>query len=112
MATDETGATKKYLKRKFSSGGGGIIYNGVVYPEGEAGIKAFADALAVGGAFDNVIITQNGFQGGYATGTLGMPILELLGYVEEIIEEWFGTTTPTARSIMFYADYSEGIART
>jgi hypothetical protein len=112
MAKDDLGGVKKYLRRKFSSGGGGVTYNGTLYAATEAGIKLFADALVAAGAFDNVVITQNGFQGGYATGTEGMPIRELLGLVEEIIEELYGTTTPTARSIMFFGDYSQGLAGT
>ena len=106
-----TGGIKSYLRRKFSTGGGGITFNGIAYAAGEAGIKLLADAVFAAGATDYVIVTQNGFEGGYATWTEGLSRRAFLQLIEELINELgFGTTG--ARQAMIFADYSQGIATT
>ena len=108
---DDIGGIKTYLRRKFSTGGGGITFNGTAYAEGETGIKLLADAVFGLGATDHVIVTQNGFEGGYATGTEGLSRRAFLQLIEEIITELgFGTTG--ARQAMIFADYSQGLATT
>lgn len=110
MAETATGGIKNYLRRKFATGGGGIIYAGVTYLAGETGIKAFADAIFIT-ASDEIIITQHGFEGGYSTGQIRLSKLLLLEIIEElIIELGFGTTG--ARQAMIFADYSQGLATT
>lgn len=111
MAKDDLGGIKSYLRRKFSTGGGGVSYNSVAYAAGETGIKAFADAVWLDGAYDHVIITQNGFEGGYATGTEGVPKRELLGLIEDLINE-MGFGVASARQAMIFADWSQGLATT
>lgn len=88
-----------------------MSFNGAAYAAGEAGIKLFADAVFALGATDHVIITQNGFEGGYATGTEGLTRRAFLQLIEELIVELgFGTTS--VRQIMVFADYSGGLAQT
>lgn len=111
MAKDDIGGITKYLRRKFSSGGGGITFNGTAYTEGETGIKLLADAVFALGATDHVIVTQNGFEGGYATGTEGLSRRQFLDLIEGLIEE-LGFGTLGARQLMVFADYSGGMART
>jgi hypothetical protein len=111
MANDNTGGLKMYFRRKFSTGGGGITWNSIAYAEGETGIKLFADAVFASGAGDEIVIMQQGFEGGYATGQIRMSKDMLLALIEEILEELgFGTTG--ARQAMIFADYSGGNART
>lgn len=111
MPKDDTGGIKTYLRRKFSTGGGGVTFNGVAYAAGEAGIKLLADAVFALGATDHVVVTQNGFEGGYATGTEGLTRRAFLQLIEELIEE-LGFGTLGARQLMVFADYSGGIATT
>jgi hypothetical protein len=111
MAEQNTGGLKMYFRRKFSEGGGGIVWNGVTYPEGETGIKAFADAVFASGAGDEIVIMQQGFEGGYATGQIRMSKDTLLTIIEEIIEE-LGWGTSSSRQAMIFADWSGGTART
>ena len=99
-----------YLRRKFSAGGQGVIYNGITY-SGNGGLQALADAVFIDGATDHVIITQNGFEGGYATGTQGLSRRAFLQLIEEILEE-LGLGTVGGRQIMIFADYSGGFAQT
>ena len=111
MAKDDLGGIKSYLRRKFYTGGGGVTYNGILYPAGETGIKDFADAVWADGAHDHVIVTQNGFEGGYATGTEGCSKRALLQIIEEILEE-LGFGVLSSSHMMIFADYSGGIAST
>lgn len=107
----DTGGIKSYLRRKFSTGGGGITFGGFVYAAGETGIKAFADAVFVT-ASDEIVITQHGFEGGYSTGQIRLSKLSLLSIIEELITELgFGSDTG-ARQLMIFADWSEGLATT
>jgi hypothetical protein len=109
--TIDIGGLKAYLRRKFTSGGGGVTFNGIAYAATEAGIKAFADAVFLDGATDTVIITQNGFEGGYATGSKLLSRMELLSVIEELIGE-FGFGSDGIRQMMVFADYSQGMAST
>lgn len=107
----DTGGIKSYIRRKFSVGGGGATFNGVAFAEGKTGLKLLADAVFLAGSTDYIIITQNGFEGGYATGTEGLSRRAFLQLIEELINELgFGTTG--ARKAMIFADYSQGIAST
>jgi len=107
----DTGGIKAYLRWKFSTGGGGVSFNGTAYAEGEIGIKALADAVFAAGATDYVIITQNGFEGGYATGTEGLSRRAFLQLIMDLISE-LGFGTVGARPAMIFADYSQGLATT
>ena len=111
MATEDLGGIKNYIRRKFTTGGGGLSFNGTLFAATEAGIKLFADAVWADGATDNIIITQNGFEGGYAMGVEGLTRRTLLQLIEEIIDE-LGFGTDGARQIMIFADYSGGLAGT
>jgi hypothetical protein len=110
-AQDQTIWLKAYLRRKFSSGGGGITYNGTAYAAGETGIKAFADAVFALSS-QEVAVIQSGFEGGYDTGQIKCNVLVLQGIIEQIIEELGFSSVTTGRQMMTFADWSAGIATT
>ena len=110
-AEDQTSRLKAYLRRKFSSGGGGITYNSTAYAAGETGIKAFADAVFALSS-QEVAIIQQGFEGSYDTGQIKCNALVLQGIIEELIEEFGFSTVTTGRQMMTFADWSAGNATT
>jgi hypothetical protein len=110
-AEDQTTRLKAYIRRKFSSGGGGVTYNGTAYAASEAGIKALADAVFASSS-QEVSIIQSGFEGGYDTGQIKCNALVLQGIIEEIIEELGYSTVTTGRQMMTFADWSGGTATT
>jgi len=101
---------KMFLRMVFSTGGGGWTYNNVVYAAGEAGIKLLASAVATE-ASSEIVIIQNGFEGGYATGQLKCSKGDMLRVIMELIEE-FGYGPTSARQLMTLADWSGGNATT
>ena len=112
MAKDDLGGIKSYLRRKFSTGGGGVSlqFSGLCGRRNRnQGISRMQYGLD--GAHDHVVITQNGFEGGYATGSEACPKRELLRLIEDLINEMgFGATS--IRQLMVFADYSQGLATT
>lgn len=110
MAEDDVGGLKLYIRRKFAADGG-LTYNGIAYAQGEVGLKLFADAVWADGGYDNVVITQNGFQGGYAQGSSHVPRKVLLDLIEQILEE-LGFGVLSSHGMMMFGDYSGGLAGT
>ena len=60
-----------YIRRVFTTGGGGLTYGGTAYAATEAGITAFATAIFAEAA-QSVIVIQSGFEGGYSTGQINL----------------------------------------
>ena len=110
MAATNPSGIKMYLRRKFTTGGAGITYNGTSYAATEAGMIAFADAVFAE-ASSEVVIIQIGFEGGYSTGQIKCDKNLLMLAIEELMEE-FGFGVDTSRRAMIFADYSNGIATT
>jgi hypothetical protein len=110
MAAQSISGIKAYLRMKFTSGGGGITYNGTSYAASEAGIKAFADAVFAE-ASSEVVIIQSGFEGGYSTGQVKCDKNLLLQAIMELIDE-LGHGEWTARQLMTHLDWSRGTATT
>lgn len=99
-----------YARRKFTSGGGGLTYSGTAYAATSVGIKLFADAI-FSEASSEVVVIQNGFEGGYSTGQIKCDKNLLMHAIEELIEE-FGYGEATVRQILRHADWSQGVATT
>ena len=99
-----------YIRRVFTTGGGGLTYGGTAYAATEAGLKAFATAIFAE-ASQSVIVIQSGFEGGYSTGQINLDRGLLMQAIEEIIDE-MGFGVESVRQLMTHGDWSTRNATT
>ena len=84
-------AAKRWLRRK--------------YQNDIPGLKALADSVATGGAFDSVTITGDGHEGTSSQGQLTFEPLEYLGAIEDLISE-LDPAAPQPAALVYHSDFS------
>lgn len=84
----------------------------LIYPATVAGTAALRAAIlvlmddATGGAGDSVVITQQGFEGGQATGQLTLEPLAKLQAMTDLLAEIDPDNAPVAPAATRFADFS------